>query len=204
MLIVAATDMEIEPFLLKKMDLDVLITGVGVPACMYTLTKKIATQKYDVIVQAGICGSFLPNVALGQTYFIVSDAFADLGINENNTFYSLFEKNFANPNKWPFTGGKLLNTYKNKLNLPEANAITINTVTDNPTQNELYKNKYNAAVESMEGAALHYVCLQENIPFIQLRNTSNYIGERNKNNWRIKEAIEGLNKSLLAVIEKID
>ncbi len=48
----------------------------------------------------------------------------------------------------------------------------------------------------MEGAALHYVCLQEQIPFVQIRSVSNYVGERDKTKWKMKEAIENLNTEL--------
>ena len=39
------------------------------------------------------------------------------------------------------------------------------------------------------GAALHYVCREMNIPFLQIRAASNYIGERDKEKWQMKEAI---------------
>jgi futalosine hydrolase len=55
----------------------------------------------------------------------------------------------------------------------------------------------------MEGAALHYVCLQENIPFVQIRSVSNYVGERDKTKWKIQEAIENLNRELLLMINRI-
>jgi futalosine hydrolase len=66
-----------------------------------------------------------------------------------------------------------------------------------------YKNKFNPVTESMEGAALHYVCLMENIPFSQLRGISNYIGERNKKKWKMKEAILKLNDELIRIIKII-
>jgi futalosine hydrolase len=55
----------------------------------------------------------------------------------------------------------------------------------------------------MEGAALHYVCREANIPFIQVRAISNYVGERNKEHWKIKEAIDSLNEHLLKYVEKL-
>jgi len=55
----------------------------------------------------------------------------------------------------------------------------------------------------MEGAALHYIALQEKIPFIQLRSTSNYIAERNKKNWDMPNAIESLNQSLLKLLQTL-
>jgi futalosine hydrolase len=39
----------------------------------------------------------------------------------------------------------------------------------------------------MEGAALHYTCLMEKIPFMQLRSISNYIAERDKSKWGHEE-----------------
>jgi futalosine hydrolase len=56
--------------------------------------------------------------------------------------------------------------------------------------------KHSASLETMEGAALHYVCLMENIPFIQIRAISNVIGERNKKNWKIDDAVLNLNMKL--------
>jgi len=55
-------------------------------------------------------------------------------------------------------------------------------------------------IESMEGAAFHYVCLQEAVPFLQLRAVSNMIGERDKTKWLMKEAIDNLNKELIVLI----
>ena len=51
-----------------------------------------------------------------------------------------------------------------------------------------YENKFLPVIESMEGAALHYVCLMEKIPFLQIRSISNYIGERDKKKWNMKDA----------------
>jgi futalosine hydrolase len=55
----------------------------------------------------------------------------------------------------------------------------------------------------MEGAALHYVCLMEKIPFIQLRSVSNYIAERNKKNWNMKESIGNLNQALIKLLASL-
>jgi len=52
----------------------------------------------------------------------------------------------------------------------------------------------------MEGAALHYVCLMENIPFLQIRSISNYIGERNRKNWNMMDSIVNLNQALASII----
>jgi len=52
----------------------------------------------------------------------------------------------------------------------------------------------------MEGAGLHYVCLQENIPFLQLRAVSNDVGQRDKSKWDLSTSIGALNKELTNIL----
>ena len=63
--------------------------------------------------------------------------------------------------------------------------------------------QFDPGIETMEGAALHYVCLQENIPFIQIRSVSNHVGERDKTKWKMKEAINNLNTELSKLINRL-
>jgi futalosine hydrolase len=201
-LVVAATEMELAPFIAQNNHAEILITGVGAPACMYALTKKLMQQKYDWVIQAGIAGTFKNQFALGETYVVKTDLFADLGIQEGNNFYSLFDGGFLQPDAFPFTKTLLLNKTENYVGLKQANGITINTVSDSLTQTELYKKKYDADIESMEGAAFHYVCIQEGVSFLQIRSISNFVGERVKTNWKMKESIQNLNENLIRIIKE--
>ena len=73
----------------------------------------------------------------------------------------------------------------------------------NPILIDALIKKYNPDIESMEGAVFHYVCLKEQIPFIQMRAISNIVGDRNKANWKMKEAIEILNSELIQLINEL-
>jgi futalosine hydrolase len=202
-LVVAATEMEIAPFAAKNTFANVLITGVGAPACMYALTKHLLQNEYDFVIQAGIAGTFKNQYPLGQTFVVKIDLFADLGIQEKDQFFTLFEKNFVHEDALPNTKGMLVNSIENYFSLNPVKAITVNTVSDSLAQTELYKKKYEADIESMEGAAFHYVCLQEKIPFLQIRSISNFVGERVKTNWKMKEAIDNLNENLIRIIGEL-
>jgi len=79
----------------------------------------------------------------------------------------------------------------------------VNQISTQPTRIEQLKKKYGAVVESMEGAALHFICREANIPFIQIRAISNYVGERNKAHWKMKEAIEALNEVLVKYVDRL-
>ena len=58
------------------------------------------------------------------------------------------------------------------------------------------RDRYNPDVESMEGAAMHYVCLQEGISFVQIRAISNYVEPIDKSKWQMGKAIKNLNDVL--------
>lgn len=204
LLIVAATEFEIAPFLLRNKIADILITGVGSQACMYALTKRLQQTKYDFVIQAGIAGTFKNSFPLGETFFVKTDAFADLGIYENEAFFTLFEKKFLDPNAVPYKNGWLENSGENSFNLASAKSITVNTVTDNFLQTSMFTKKYEPDLESMEGAAFHYVCIQENVAFLQLRSVSNFVGERVKTNWKMKESILSLNENLSRIVQQLN
>ena len=205
LLIVAATDFEIEPFLKENISGDILITGVGIPSTVFHLTKKLFGKKYDLAIQAGIAGAFNHQLKLSEVVAVKEETFADLGIEENGKLYSLFEKGFMNENEFPFENGWLKNNHLilEKINLPYAKGITVNKIGDDALQNKMIEEKFSADVESMEGAAFHYVCLQQQINFLQLRSISNYVGERDRSKWELHNAIENLNTELLKIIEKL-
>lgn len=204
-LVIGATKAEIQPFIDADSGIDVLITGVGVPSTIYHLQKRIQQIQYDLIIQPGIGGSFKPEYDLGQTFIIKQDCFADLGIEEDKNYRPIFESGFADKNEFPFKEGWLINAAEilDDLDLPKTKAITVNKISDSELQKQQYINAFDATVESMEGAALHYVCLQENIPFIQIRSVSNFVGERDKSKWKMQDAISNLNAELIKLINKL-
>lgn len=204
-LLIAATAPEIEPFKTANSQVDVLITGVGVPSTIYHLQKRINQVDYDLIIQAGIAGSFNTAIALGNVVLVQQDCFADLGIEEKGNYTPVFNTEFADKDEFPFTNGWLMNLDDNLkyADLSKVNAITVNKVSDSELQKQQFATTFNADIETMEGAALHYVCLQENISFIQIRSISNYVGERDKTKWKIKDAIINLNSELQILINQL-
>jgi futalosine hydrolase len=205
LLIVAATEFEIEPFLKEKTNAEILITGVGIPATVFHLTQKLSGKKYDLVLQAGLAGTFNDHLSLAEVVIVKEDAFADLGIEENGNFKTLFETGFIKKNDFPFKDEWLVNPLPllTENNLFVAKGITVNKIGDDPVQNKIIKRKFLPDVESMEGAAFHYVCLQQKINFLQLRGISNDVGQRDKSKWKLKESVENLNKELFKIMKNL-
>ena len=204
-LLIAATEQEVQPFIATNPSIDILISGAGVPSTMYHLQKRMHQIDYDLIIQAGIAGTYSGNIKPGQTVLVKQDSFADLGMEEKENFTPLFESGLADKNEFPFINGWLVNPHEifNRSSLPAVHAITVNKVSDSELQKKQFVKQFNADIESMEGAALHFVCLQENVAFIQVRSISNYVGERDKTKWMMKEAIDSLNTELSKLINQL-
>ena len=76
------------------------------------------------------------------------------------------------------------------------------TVTGSEASLKLLQKTYNADSESMEGAAVFYVANQFKIPALQIRAISNYVEPRNRDNWKIKEALDALTSVVKPLISK--
>jgi futalosine hydrolase len=215
--LVAATWQEIAPiqdylserlYLKNHHQFSLWVTGVGLVNTTYNLTKKIAIEKPDMAIQAGIAGSFQPLVySPGDVVAVKDEVMGDQGVIEaNDTWNDIFSLKLADPNLFPFKSGKLPNPHHKlfqKINLPLVSAVSVNEITTSSKKIHQLMELYAPAIESMEGAAFHYVCLNESIPFIQIRSISNRIGERDKAQWQMNKAIENLQNTLITVINKL-
>lgn len=204
-LLVAATANEIELFINSYSNVDILVTGVGVPATMYQLQKRLHAEDYDFVIQAGIAGAFNTELQLAETVLVKQDTFGDLGTEEKHVFTPCTKSGLINAHDFPYADGWLMNMagIPKDTNLKTVKAVTVNKVTDDVLQKQQLITAYNPQIETMEGAALHYVCLHEEIPFVQLRSISNYVGERDKRKWKIKEAFENLADELDILINQL-
>ncbi len=183
-----------------------LTTGVGSLPTTWSLLRQIRNDRPDLIIQAGISGSFTGKPH-GDVFAVRDETLADLGVWEDGQFKSLFDLRLADPNKPPFVSGSLPNPHQRLLDLSGLETVpslTVNEITTDPGRVAWYRKHTAAEVESMEGGALHYVGLQENIAFLQLRSVSNEIGIRDKSRWNIPLAIRRLNDCVAKLLEELD
>ena len=186
-------------------DIDVLITGIGLTAATYHITRQLYLKRPDMVIQAGISGSYNEKLFPGSVVAVRQDRVADEGVFENKQWKTLEELKLRKTAQ-PFSSGWLLNPYSATLKrsrLKPVRAISVNQVSTDKKMIALYRQKFNPGIESMEGAALHYTCISENIPFIQVRAISNFAGERNKKKWSTSLAIESLNRELARLFDSL-
>ena len=214
-LLVAATVKEIDPFLKKfrdekklfhsRHDIDILVTGAGLMATAAILSRQINLKRPGLAIQAGVAGGFGKKITPGEVVVVTKDRVADQGVMEINEFKDVFDLGLAALNKFPYRAGWLENRQRKLIRqtkLKAVAAISVNQVSTGKLAG-IFADKYDAAIESMEGAAFHFVCLSEKIPFLQLRAVSNSVGERNKEKWELLTAIRNLNEKLSLFLQEL-
>jgi futalosine hydrolase len=219
-LLVAATFLEIKPFLEKighyqnniiknlnikynNIEIEILISGIGLVFTTFHLANALNDKKYDLVINAGIAGSFNRELKIGEIVIVNQEEFCDLGIENPESFQTLFESGFLNKEELPFIDGKLRNNINENLkdfSLKFVKGISSNTAHGNESRIKDLEAKYNPDIETMEGAAFFYTCLMSKVKFIEIRAISNYVEARNVQKWNVPLAIENLSKELLQII----
>jgi futalosine hydrolase len=211
-LIVTATVFELQPLLdeltvkdnqavkHKGHELHFLHTGVGMTQTAYALTKELRSA-YDLVLNAGIAGSFYRGIRVGEVVQVISDCMVEMGAEDDEEFIHFRDLNL--PGKNTFSNSSHITT--NTLDeLKKVMGATVNKVHGNEHSISLLLKRFDVEVESMEGAAVALVCEQETVPYLQIRAVSNYVTRRDREAWDIPLAIKNLNTTLLNILNEIE
>lgn len=181
-----------------------LITGVGMVHTTYHLTRQLLSAKYDLAINAGICGSFDGSIAIGEVVNVYHDMFAELGAEDHDDFLDLAELKLASPSEYPYDEMKLKGSeYRFDTSIRNVSGITVNKVHGSLTSIAHTVERLNPQVESMEGAAFMYCCMQEYVDCFQLRAVSNYVEPRDRESWNIPLALSNLDITLEDLLKKL-
>lgn len=214
-LIVAATKPEIAPLLARMYsmpadstfmdtythgahDVDVLITGVGMVATAASCARAMARHSYDLALNLGVCGSFDQFFDPGTVVHVLSDRLAEMGAEDGERFMTLQELQL--PGESEFVNADPPSNPEIDQ-LPTVTGITVNTVHGSERSIAAIVERCSPQVESMEGAAFMAACLMYEVPFAQIRAVSNLVERRNRDAWKVEEAIVNLNATALRFLD---
>lgn len=185
---------------------DFLVTGVGQFLCGVHLVQHLSSHSYDLVVHAGIAGSFTENLPKRARVVVSHEVFGDLGAEDNGSFLSIQQMGLLAPDEPPFVGGVLHApevSFVSLSNLPRVSSVTVNRVLSEERSIEWICATFSPSVVHMEGAALFYVLLSRKIPFVSLRTISDLVGPRNKSTWDIAGAVAELNLLLEELLSEL-
>jgi futalosine hydrolase len=181
-------------------------TGIGVVSTTYNLVK-LLRDRYDLVLNIGIAGSFSESLNVGDVVVVSSETFGDFGVATPDGFRTCFEEKIISPCMFPFTHGTLISEHAEQaaltMSIRAVRAITNNTVSAEESLIRRMKFKYSPAIETMEGAAFFYVCLREHVPFVAIRSISNMVVPRDKSGWDIPLALQSLSDKVNQYLRSI-
>ncbi|WFF02573.1 futalosine hydrolase [Micromonospora sp. WMMD964] len=205
LLVVTAVPAEADAVRAGLADHPVTVAPVGVgPAVAGAATARLlalaeaAGRPYRAVVSAGVAGGFTGRAEVGDTVLGTVSIAADLGAESPDGFIPVDE--LGMPPAMLGVGGvvpadqALLAALRAAL--PAATTgpvLTVSTVTGSEAgTRELRRRHPEAVAEAMEGYGVAVAAAQAGVPFAELRTISNPIGPRDRDAWRLREALAAL------------
>jgi futalosine hydrolase len=182
---------------------DLLITGAGIVSTLYFTQLFLLRKRYSTAINIGVAGAYPGRFERGDVLLVSQDRFSDNGSESPEGFVPGEHLSFTPLNSFPYQSGWLFPVAPSEIEipgLPSCKGITSDTIHTDPATVEKLTQLYQPDIETMEGAAFFYVCLQMDIPCMQIRAISNRVGPRTPGNWQLKTAIQNLTE----VIQKLN
>ncbi|WP_179295483.1 futalosine hydrolase [Bacillus sp. FJAT-45350] len=177
-------------------NLTVVVSGVGIAASAATTAMEISINNYDLVLNLGIGGAF-PGKAEIASIVVSSDVIAaDLGAETDEGFVPIEKLGFGASTVHVDKSlvDKVVTTI-NKMDIPVYTGpiLSVSTVTGTMEQAHLLEERVpGAIVEAMEGYGVAIAAQKMNVPMLEIRSISNMVGPRDRDAWRIKEALQSL------------
>jgi len=176
----------------------VLITGIGTPLTLSSLLDYLYWHPVDLAIQVGFAGSFNESLTIGTTHVVLMDAFADVAWYSDGQREPVYKNHGGS--FFPLAGYLLPNGLS--AHVEGVRGITVHEPTMDK-ENIIWLKKYwSPDLETMEGAAFYLACNLRNVPSLQIRVVSNYVGD-NREKWEFSLALQALKKTWVPLVKKI-
>jgi futalosine hydrolase len=197
LLIVTAVAAERDAICAAAPSAEVIVAGVGPAEAAAATAVALARGPYDLVLSAGIAGGFAPLVP-GDIAVAAAIVFADLGAYSPAGFLPVSELGFGSERYEvaPRLGVELADRTGGHL----GTILTVATVTGTAERaQELIARHPDAVAEAMEGAGVAAAAGQFGVPAAEVRAISNVVGPRERDSWRIPEALAALGAAVAAI-----
>ncbi|HEY0169270.1 MAG TPA: futalosine hydrolase [Jatrophihabitans sp.] len=169
--------------------LDVACVGVG-PVAAAVGSGCLLRQHYDLALSAGIGGGFAP-VEVGAVVIADAVVHADLGAETGDGFVSMAELGWGAV-RYPVDEA-LAAELSRRTGAVTGAVLSVSTVTGSQQRaDQLLARHPDAVAEAMEGVGVCLAAGQAGVPFAELRAIANPVGPRDREAWRIPDALAAL------------
>jgi futalosine hydrolase len=171
--------------------------GIGPVNAAHAVTLAIVADKPTAIVVCGIGGAYPSSgLRVGDVACAEIEIYGDLGAQSPDGFLDMKALGFPVVDR---SGTPLFNELPMQLFPAErrVNFVSVSTCTGTRVDAHALEQRTRGAVENMEGAAVAHVAQLHGVPVGELRGISNIATTRDKSSWKIREAAEAAQYSLL-------
>jgi futalosine hydrolase len=176
---------------------DLLETGVGKVNAAAATVLAVSSGRHAAVVNVGICGALVPLNELPLGSVVVADrcAYADEGVQTPDGFRGLGQLGFP---LGPFDGESIPTHSGLRALVGTMGRVggiaTVSTCSGTDALAAAVALRTGAIAEAMEGAAIAHVLARAHpgLAFAEIRVVSNSTGDRSRQKWDIKGALERL------------
>lgn len=175
--------------------------GVGAVNAAHAVTLAITQNKPAAIIVCGVGGAYPSSgLSIGDVVSAECEIYGDLGAQSPDGFLDMQALGFPVIDQ----PSPVFNELPMQL-FPatrRVNFVTVATCTGLDADARRLEQRTRGAVENMEGAAVSHVAHLHGIPVGEVRGISNIVTTRDKASWKLKEAAEAAQRTLLEWLSK--
>lgn len=202
-LIVTAVDAERDTILrglAGNEQYEVIAAGVGPSAAASRTAVALSSGHYKYVISAGIGGGFPGKAPIGSLVIASKIIAADLGSETPDGFLSVEELGFGSACiQTPSVISEQLTRALQSAGLSAicAPILCVSTTTGTKeTADALAVRNPGAAAEAMEGFGVAQAAQDFGLPVLEIRAISNMVGPRNRDAWKIPQALQTLEAAI--------
>lgn len=186
---------------------DLVITGPGVFNAAHAVTAYLEKNAPALMLMTGFAGIFrqtqghIGDIAIAtQERYIHTGVQADGLVNDPLPFDLIDAHPLTRKGIYPFEQDRVDQISRNLSGSALSNTahifkgpfITVSTITAPVETADRIYSAFSPVMEAMEGAACAHIAALYEVPMIEVRAASNYVGERDKTKWDMKLAAKQL------------
>ncbi|MFE4329919.1 futalosine hydrolase [Streptomyces sp. NPDC056831] len=182
---------------------DVLAGGAGPAAAAAATAFGLASAPYDLVVSAGIGGGFAPVAPVGSLVVASGIVAADLGAETPEGFVPVTGLGFGRDRFTPPPAQ--VRDVAAATGALTGEILTVSTVTGSAGRAAaLLAAHPRAAAEAMEGFGVAEAAERTGVPVLELRAVSNAVGPRDRDAWRIGDALAALTGAFGKIVPALE
>lgn len=191
-------------------DLGVQSVGVGKTAAAFGAAD-LLRRRDDVraVLLFGVAGAYPERhrddaapLAIGDVAVVTHDMLADEGVETPDGFLDLGAMQLGDCG--PFLADpRLAREARERLGCPGVHGLTVSTCSGTDATSERTRRRCGGGdVESMEGAAVAYVCRKFEVPLLHVRAISNWTGDRDRGEWSLGQAVDVVQRAVRRLMQE--